>query len=94
MSRDRHPLTPKLKSGDYDGTTIMQAWCALDQQQARIKELEDRLRWRKWPDEKPEADQKVLVDYNGKLQVSTYPAEGGKLNIPACPRWLPIPEVE
>ena len=36
----RHPLVVKLKSGEYDGTDLMQAWLLIESQQAKLAKYE------------------------------------------------------
>ena len=70
------------------------------------EELRERLRWRKWPDEKPESWPVLVVDTLGCKAViykiervactdGTDPmcwiADTGYIRADICPSWLPIP---
>lgn len=39
----RHPLVVKLKSGEYDGADLMQAWLLIESQQEQLAALERQL---------------------------------------------------
>lgn len=41
MSDNRHPLVVKLKSGEYDGNDLMQAWLLIESQQEQLTELRE-----------------------------------------------------
>ena len=43
-----------------------------DQLRARVRELEDQLRWRKWPEEKPTPRCHYLVLTDGSCDVGTH----------------------
>jgi len=40
-----------------------------DQLRARVRELDDQLRWRKWPEEKPETNGRYLVLTDGSTDI-------------------------
>jgi hypothetical protein len=40
--------------------------------EARVRELEDQLRWRKWPEEKPEARGRYLVLTDGSTGIGNH----------------------
>lgn len=60
--------------------------------QSRVRELEDQLRWRKWPEEKPEAEQQCQLILANKLApilcCSKYPFDHWE-NLNAT-HWRPI----
>ena len=42
--KKRHPLVIKLKSGEYDGADIMEAWLLIEAQQAKLEDYKDTCR--------------------------------------------------
>jgi hypothetical protein len=36
---NRHPLVVKLKSGEYDGTDLMQAWLLIEELQSELERI-------------------------------------------------------
>lgn len=64
--------------------------CQLAKAQKRIEELELQLRWRKWPEEKPEVVNKYWVWATiGGFQSAHY--DGKRWNRAGVTWWLPIP---
>lgn len=57
-----------------------------------VADLREQVRWRKWPDEKPEPEVDVVVRYGSNVLVSRMPVEGWKAERTAM--WLPIPDTE
>ena len=43
-----------------------------DQLRARVRELEDQLRWRKWPEEKPVTSGRYLVLTDGSTDIGNH----------------------
>ena len=61
---------------------------------ARIAELEEERRWRKFPEEKPTKDIKFLViNKKGFLQCSYYSPILHEFQIPVT-HWMPLPKFE
>ena len=57
--------------------------------------LLDGVRWRKYPDETPGKNQRVLISLDGMgLMLVSYNADSWKKYQYDTHRWLPIPEVE
>jgi hypothetical protein len=68
-----------------------------DQLRARVRELEDQLRWRKWPEEKPEVGQHYLLMAGAKAPtVAEFTGENFRFPsriVDGVTHWRPIGEL-